>query len=49
MRRPGGRSIRQKLNFILTATTVLALLLAGIALVVFDMRSQVRRDARTTW
>jgi PAS domain S-box-containing protein len=42
MRRPGGRSIRQKLNFILTATTVLALLLAGIALVVFDIRSQTR-------
>ncbi|MEP6824784.1 MAG: ATP-binding protein, partial [Ramlibacter sp.] len=37
-----GRSIRQKLNLILVVTTVLALLLAGIALVLFDLRSQAR-------
>lgn len=37
-----GRSIRQKLNLILIITTVLALLLAGIALVLFDLRSQAR-------
>jgi PAS domain S-box-containing protein len=37
-----GRSIRQKLNFILAATTVLALLLAGMALVAFDLRSQLK-------
>ncbi len=38
----GTRSIRQKLNVILMATTSLALLLAGMALVAFDMRSQLR-------
>ena len=37
----GVRSIRHKLNLILAATTVLALLLAGLALVVFDLRSQL--------
>ncbi len=42
MNLPGTRSIRQKLNFILIATTSLALLLAGLALVAFDMRSQLR-------
>jgi PAS domain S-box-containing protein len=42
MKLPGARSIRQKLNFTLMATTMLALLLAGIALVVFDLRSQLR-------
>ncbi len=41
MRLPGARSIRQKLNFILTATTLLALLLAGTALVAFDLRGQL--------
>jgi PAS domain S-box-containing protein len=35
-------TIRQKLNFMLTATTFFALLMAGIALVAFDMRSQLR-------
>jgi PAS domain S-box-containing protein len=39
---PGARSIREKLNFILIATTSLALLLAGLALVAFDLRSQLR-------
>ena len=38
----GGRSIRQKLNLILVVTTMLALLLAGIALVLFDLRKQAR-------
>lgn len=38
----GTRSILQKLNVILMATTSLALLLAGLALVAFDMRSQLR-------
>ena len=42
MKLPGARSIRQKLNFTLMATTLLALVLAGIALVVFDLRSQLR-------
>ncbi len=42
MNLPGARSIRQKLNFILMATTSLALLLAGLALVAFDLRSQLR-------
>ncbi|RYF39304.1 MAG: hypothetical protein EOO25_15305, partial [Comamonadaceae bacterium] len=37
-----GRSIRQKLNLILVVTTVAALLVAGIALVLFDLRSQAR-------
>jgi PAS domain S-box-containing protein len=36
------RSIREKLNIILGATTLLALLLAGIALVLFDLRTQVQ-------
>jgi PAS domain S-box-containing protein len=38
----GGRSIRQKLNRILVLTTLLALLLAGAALLAFDLRNQVR-------
>ncbi|HSH92212.1 MAG TPA: ATP-binding protein [Ramlibacter sp.] len=42
MKLPAIRSIRQKLNLILMATTMLALLLAGLALVVFDLRSQLR-------
>ncbi|MDO9358117.1 MAG: ATP-binding protein [Polaromonas sp.] len=42
MKLPGAQSIRQKLNFILVVTTSLALLLAGLALVAFDLRSQVR-------
>ena len=42
MNLPGGRSIRHKLNFILAATTVLALVLAGLALVAFDLRNQLR-------
>ena len=46
MRIPGVRSIRQKLNFILAATTVLALLLAGAALVLFDLRSQLHAIER---
>ncbi|RYF43910.1 MAG: response regulator [Comamonadaceae bacterium] len=37
-----GRSIRQKLNLILVVTTLLALLLAGVALVLFDLRNQAR-------
>ncbi len=37
-----GRSIRQKLNFILVATTVSALLLAGLALMLFDLAKQAR-------
>ena len=41
MKFPGARSIRQKLNFILIATAMLALALAGLALVVFDLRSQL--------
>jgi PAS domain S-box-containing protein len=46
MKIPGARSIRQKLNFILTATTMLALLLAGGALVVFDLRSELLSQER---
>ncbi|MDB5871096.1 MAG: putative histidine kinase, hybrid [Ramlibacter sp.] len=42
MKLPGARSIRQKLNFILTATTLVALLLAGVALVAFDLRGQLK-------
>ncbi|WP_053076510.1 ATP-binding protein [Caenimonas sp. SL110] len=41
MKFPAIRSIRQKLNLILTSTTMLALMIAGIALVVFDTRSQM--------
>jgi PAS domain S-box-containing protein len=37
---PAVRSIRQKLNFILLATTLAALLMAGIALVFLDLRSE---------
>ncbi|HSV44298.1 MAG TPA: ATP-binding protein [Ramlibacter sp.] len=37
-----NRSIREKLNIILGATTLLALLLAGIALVLFDLRTQAQ-------
>jgi PAS domain S-box-containing protein len=36
-----ARSIRQKLNFILATTTLLALLMAGIALVAIDMRARL--------
>jgi len=42
MRLPGARSIRQKLNVILLTTTLLALLVAGTALVVFDLRSRLQ-------
>ncbi|MBG9389863.1 ATP-binding protein [Caenimonas aquaedulcis] len=42
MKLPAVRSIRQKLNFILLATTLAALLIAGIALVLFDLRSELR-------
>ncbi|MES2787491.1 MAG: ATP-binding protein [Pseudomonadota bacterium] len=42
MKFPAIRSIRQKLNLILTSTTMLALMIAGIALVLFDTRSQMR-------
>jgi PAS domain S-box-containing protein len=37
-----GRSIRQKLNFILVATTMVALLVAGVALVLFDQKSTLQ-------
>jgi PAS domain S-box-containing protein len=37
-----SRSIRQKLNVILVVTTLLALLVAGVALVLFDLRNQAR-------
>jgi signal transduction histidine kinase len=36
----GAHSIRRKLNFILIITTTLALVLAGLGLMVFDQRSQ---------
>ena len=39
---PPLRSIRQKLTLILVSTTMLALAIAGIALVVVDMRTQMR-------
>lgn len=39
---PGATSIRQKLNRILIVTTVLALLFAGIALVMLDLRSHIQ-------
>jgi hypothetical protein len=38
---PADWSIRRKLNFILASTTFFALLVAGIALVLFDLRSQL--------
>ena len=41
MRLPADWSLRRKLNFILAATTLLALLVAGAALVLFDLRSQL--------
>jgi PAS domain S-box-containing protein len=41
MKLPGARSIRHKFNFVLMATTLLALLLAGAALVAFDLRSRL--------
>jgi PAS domain S-box-containing protein len=41
MRLPVDWSIRRKLNFILASTTLVALLVAGIALVLFDVRSQL--------
>jgi PAS domain S-box-containing protein len=46
MKMPGARSIRQKLNIILAVTTVLALLMAGAALVLFDLRSQLQAIER---
>ena len=36
-----GRSIRQKLNFILVVTTMVALLVAGVALVLFDQKTSL--------
>jgi len=46
MKLPRFGSIRHKLNFILAATTVLALLMAGLALVLIDLRSQVKAMER---
>lgn len=37
-----GRSIRQKLNFILVVTTMVALLVAGVALVLFDQKTSLQ-------
>ncbi|MDB5868579.1 MAG: putative histidine kinase, hybrid [Polaromonas sp.] len=36
------KSIREKLNFILVVTTLVALLFAGAALIAFDLRSQLK-------
>ncbi|MEJ7687071.1 MAG: ATP-binding protein [Variovorax sp.] len=41
MKLAAASSIRQKLNIILTTTTAVALLLAGLALVLFDLRSRL--------
>jgi PAS domain S-box-containing protein len=41
MKRLLNKSIGEKLNFILVATTLVALLFAGTALVAFDLRSQL--------
>jgi len=38
----GRRSIRSKLNFIVASTTLLALLVAGAALLVYDLRQNLR-------
>ncbi|MDB5742195.1 MAG: putative histidine kinase, hybrid [Polaromonas sp.] len=43
MKRLADRSIPEKLNFILVATTLVALLFAGGALVAIDLRSQLHR------
>ncbi|TFZ00526.1 response regulator [Ramlibacter henchirensis] len=41
MKAPGRRSIRSKLNAILATTTLIALLVAAAALVVFDLRREL--------
>ena len=38
-----SRSLRHKLNFIVVAATILALGLSGAALVLFDLRNQIRK------